>query len=53
MSLVQDVAEHETAQKREKAVATDPSIMVLEKDLALEAPARPDELITLQPGSGS
>ena len=52
-SLAQDVAEHETAQKKGKAVATDPSIMVLEEDLALEAPVRPDELITLQLGSGS
>ena len=46
-SLAQDMAEHETAQKKGKAVATDPSIMVLEEDLALEAPTRPDELITL------
>ena len=52
-SLAQDVAEHETAQKKGKAVATNPSIMVLEEDLAVEAPTKPDELITLQPGSGS
>ena len=49
-SLAQDVAEHETTQKKGKAVAVDPSIMVLEEDLAVEAPTRPDELITLQPG---
>ena len=49
MSLAQDMAEHEITQKRGKAVATDPSIMVLEEDQALEAPTRPDELITLQP----
>ena len=47
------MAEHETAQKKGKTVPTDPSIMVVEEDLALEAPVRPDELITLQPGSGS
>ena len=52
-SLAQDVAEHETAKKKGKAVATDPSIIVLEEDQAVEAPTKPDELITLQPGGES
>ena len=46
-SLAQDIAEHEIAQKKGKAVAADPSIMVLEEDLAVEAPTRLDELITM------
>ena len=47
------MAEHETAQKKGRAAAMDPSIMVLEEDLAVKAPTKPDELITLQPGGGS
>ena len=59
MSLAEDIAEHQAARKG-KAVVTNPSpqddhtsIMVLEEDLAAVAPARLDELITLQPGGGS
>ena len=52
VTLVEDIAEHQVARKG-KAVATDPSIMVLEEDPTAAVPTRPDELITLQPEGGS
>ena len=59
-SIVEDLAEHQAAERKGKAVATDPplqedhaSIMVLEEDSAVPDSPRPDELITLQPEGGS
>ena len=46
-SLAEDVAEHEAAQRKGKAMATEPSIMAIEEDPAVAAPTRLDELITL------
>ena len=58
-SLVEDLAEHQTAERKGKAVVTDPplqedhaSIMVLEEDSAAADSTKLDELITLQPQGG-
>ena len=59
-SIVEDLAQHQAAERKGKAVVTDPplrenhtSIMALEGNSGVPDSSRPDELITIQPEGGS